>query len=226
MSSFGLDYVCHPLTYRQISGILDLFRPNELEENIVSSTSRDDRQSPKSARAVSAAFNMVLAIGYQCQGSDPSAPALAAHHFAQAQSFAFEGMICDPSLDMVRLFLLMAFYLLTACRRNGAFMYLGIASKAASALGLHRNEQGRSLSRIERSVRSVLLSRRLNGLFKLTSRAECVFGRVSVSWTPSSARYLAAAAVHSPCGQMRLPSLTGTTTRPKRPPTPCTKWQP
>jgi hypothetical protein len=41
---------------------------------------------------------------------------------------------------MIRLFLLMAFYMLGACHRNAGFIYLGIASKAASALGLHVKE--------------------------------------------------------------------------------------
>jgi hypothetical protein len=38
---------------------------------------------------------------------------------------------------MARIFLLMAFYMLGECRRNSAFMYLGVAVKAALALGLH-----------------------------------------------------------------------------------------
>ncbi|KAH7037412.1 uncharacterized protein B0I36DRAFT_313999 [Microdochium trichocladiopsis] len=45
-------------------------------------------------------------------------------------------MIANPSLSMVRLFLLMAFYMLGACHRNAASMYLGVASKAAVVLGL------------------------------------------------------------------------------------------
>lgn len=54
-------------------------------------------------------------------------------------------MLRDPTLDMVRSFLLMAFYMLGACHRNAAFMYLGVAAKAASALGLHRAEQYRDM---------------------------------------------------------------------------------
>ena len=49
----------------------------------------------------------------------------------------------DPSIDMVRCFLLMTFYMLGACRRNAAFMYLGVASQASSALGLHVTEEYR-----------------------------------------------------------------------------------
>ena len=62
-------------------------------------------------------------------------------------------MLRDPSVEMVRNFLLMAFYMLGACHRNAAFMYLGVAAKAASALGLHRAEQYRDLPVEERQMR-------------------------------------------------------------------------
>lgn len=47
----------------------------------------------------------------------------------------------------------MAFYMLGACRRNAAFMYIGVASKAASALGLHVTDQYRHFSTQVQSVR-------------------------------------------------------------------------
>lgn len=47
----------------------------------------------------------------------------------------------------------MAFYMLGACRRNAAFMYIGVASKAASALGLHVTDQYRHFSAQVQSVR-------------------------------------------------------------------------
>jgi Fungal specific transcription factor domain len=53
-----------------------------------------------------------------------------------AQRIAFEGLLCEPSIAMLQIFTLMAFYLMGACRRNAAFMYLGIACKAACSLGL------------------------------------------------------------------------------------------
>lgn len=49
-------------------------------------------------------------------------------------------MLEDPNVDMVRAFILMAFYMLGDCRRNSAFMYLGIATRAAVALGLHSRD--------------------------------------------------------------------------------------
>lgn len=62
-------------------------------------------------------------------------------------------MLEDPCLDMVRCFLLMAFYMLGACRRNAAFMYIGVAAKAASALGLHVTEQYHHFAPAIQSVR-------------------------------------------------------------------------
>jgi hypothetical protein len=49
-------------------------------------------------------------------------------------------MLEDPDIDMVRIFLIMSFYLLGECRRNTAFLYVGIATRAAVALGLHSRE--------------------------------------------------------------------------------------
>jgi hypothetical protein len=45
-------------------------------------------------------------------------------------------MLAKPTLSMVRLFLLLAFYMLGTNHRSAAAMYLGIATKAAVVLGL------------------------------------------------------------------------------------------
>ena len=47
---------------------------------------------------------------------------------------------------MVQAFLLLAFYMLGAVRRNAAFMYLGVAARAAFALGLHTSDCDRLMS--------------------------------------------------------------------------------
>lgn len=92
-----------------------------------------------------AALGMVIAIGAQCK-SATSARDIGPSYFRQAQSHAFAGMLEDPDIDVVRSFLLMAFYLLGECRRNAAFMYLGIATRAAVALGLHSRESYQDLN--------------------------------------------------------------------------------
>lgn len=82
---------------------------------------------------------LAIAIGAQCE-SAVSAETVGQPFFRLAQARAFDEMLENPDLDMVRVFLLMAFYMLGACRRNAAFMYLGIATRAALALGLHCRE--------------------------------------------------------------------------------------
>jgi hypothetical protein len=89
---------------------------------------------------------LILAIGAQCRGSPPADHKYSAMFFSQGQELAFQDMLRDPSLEMIQNFLLMAFFMLGACHRNAAFMYLGVAAKAASALGLHRAEQYRTMS--------------------------------------------------------------------------------
>lgn len=104
--------------------------------------------SDKVKRHRLAAAYLMIAIGGQCQGSSE-----ASAFFHKGQQIAFEGFLYDPSLDMLKEFLLMAYYTVAACRRNAAFMYLGVASKAAAALGLHRREQYRVCSIQEAKAR-------------------------------------------------------------------------
>ncbi|RMZ79710.1 hypothetical protein DV738_g3146, partial [Chaetothyriales sp. CBS 135597] len=69
----------------------------------------------------------------------------------------------DPSLLTVQSYILIVFYMLTVCRRNGAFMLLGIAVRAAYALGLHRSDisslfetkERRSRERVWKSLRTL-----------------------------------------------------------------------
>ena len=99
------------------------------------------------------AVHLTIAIGAQCRGSSQSDLQIASRYFALGQKAAFESMLQDPSINMVRLFLLMAFYMLGACRRNAAFMYIGVASKAALALGLHVAHQYRHFNGDDRDRR-------------------------------------------------------------------------
>lgn len=68
---------------------------------------------------------------------------------------AFERMLDDPTVNLVRTFLLMAFYMLGACRRNSAFMYIGVASKAADILGLDMPAHYERMTKAERYTRLV-----------------------------------------------------------------------
>lgn len=141
----------------QTGAILDLFSRDEINRLLVESEQAQAGISgwPNNRDDIAALY-VAIAIGGQCRGSSPADLNLATKYFAEAQKSAFEGMLRDPSLKMVRLFLLMSFYMLGACHRNAAFMYLGVASKAGEALGLHTPEYHRGM-RNESDLRCVSL---------------------------------------------------------------------
>ncbi|KAH9209786.1 hypothetical protein DL95DRAFT_343897 [Leptodontidium sp. 2 PMI_412] len=126
------------------SGILDLYTRSEVYELF---TDMDNMNESKGL------LYLVFAIGGQCRVSSPLSLNYSQRYFTHGQRIAFEGMLEDPSIRLIHSFLLMAFYLLGACRRNAAFMYLGIAARAAHALGLHDADQYSSLTRSEKSLR-------------------------------------------------------------------------
>lgn len=100
-----------------------------------------------------ASLYLMVAIGAQCYGPTRDAVVWAAELFSFARKLAFAQMLESPSLDLVRVFLLMAFYMFGACRRNSAFMYLGCASKAADILGLHVSAQHKHAAPSTRDAR-------------------------------------------------------------------------
>lgn len=102
-----------------------------------------------------ASLYLMIAIGAQCRGASEGDLSCAARYFSHARKMAFEGMLEDPTVNLVRAFLLMAFYMLGACRRNSAFMYMGVASKSADILGLHATAKQSHLEDAEKNTRSV-----------------------------------------------------------------------
>jgi hypothetical protein len=105
----------------------------------------------------------MIAIGAQSSKNDPVVLRVERFFFKRAQKCAFAGMLENPSLDLIRLFVLMSFYMLGACRRNAAFMYLGVAARAAAALGLHLTDYT-LLEADEQQKRQVACSPYLNFL--------------------------------------------------------------
>ncbi|PCH06598.1 Transcription factor [Penicillium occitanis (nom. inval.)] len=141
-------------TYFEVSsGFFDLFDKDDILKLLQIEASSSGRRINKEEMAV---LYLVIAIGGQCRGSNISDFQYATKYFSMGQQYAFEGMLRDPSINMLRAFLLMAFYMLGACHRNAAYMYLGVASKAAAALGLHIGTQARGLSRDESKTRFLL----------------------------------------------------------------------
>lgn len=81
---------------------------------------------------------MALAIGAQARASGPIDAQYATACFTRARTIAFEDMLANPSVAVIRLFVLLSFFTLGACRQTPASIYLGIASKAAVVLGMHQ----------------------------------------------------------------------------------------
>ncbi|KAH7110214.1 hypothetical protein B0J13DRAFT_516671 [Dactylonectria estremocensis] len=87
----------------------------------------------------------MIAIGAQCRGHGELDARVSRTYFSRAQELAFRDMLHEPTIFMVINFLLLAFYMFCACRRNTALLYLGIAAKAATILGLHHAELNETL---------------------------------------------------------------------------------
>jgi hypothetical protein len=119
------------------SGFLYLMPDSELMQLL-----HNRRSDTGHAQHTTALLDVMIAIGAQSHKHDPTKVQIEHFFFARGQRRAFVSMLENPSLEMVSLFLLMSFYMLGACRRNAAFMYLGVAARAAVALGLHIDVSG------------------------------------------------------------------------------------
>jgi hypothetical protein len=116
-------------------GIFDLFAPQTLTGEIVSWALQGCSDSDEKVLI----FLLVLAVGAQERGQKGDEE-IADLCFQRAQQLAFCSLCDETSLLTVQSHILMAMYMLNACRRNGAFLNLGIAARAACALGLHRTD--------------------------------------------------------------------------------------
>ncbi|KAJ4423610.1 hypothetical protein N0V82_001778 [Gnomoniopsis sp. IMI 355080] len=138
------------------SGFLDLYTQDELSELITLSDSGsvNPQTTTRSVdRAALASLYLIIAIGSQVRGSSSDDSVRAPKYFAQGRKIAFERMLEDPTVNLVKAFVLMAFYMFGACRRNSAFMYLGVAAKSADILGLHAAAQHKLIPKAERDSR-------------------------------------------------------------------------
>lgn len=118
------------------SGIIDFFDPPWLTDELstwVADSSR--REKPKSP-----IIYLALAIGLQGRARDEADDVIAEQCFGYGRQLAVFTLMDNPSLLTVQAFTLITYYMLAACRRNGAFTNLGVAVRAAYALGIHRHE--------------------------------------------------------------------------------------
>lgn len=127
------------------NAVLDVLTREEVAELLKASHGADTSQA--------AIGLLVFAIGAQTVPPTENDAIAEKGSMAHAQKIAFATMLENPSLEMARIFLLLSFYMLGACKRNAAFMYLGVASRAAHALGLHHEESYKALSEEKRQTR-------------------------------------------------------------------------
>ncbi|KAF7589896.1 hypothetical protein BBP40_003557 [Aspergillus hancockii] len=112
---------------------------------------------------VSSIFYLVLAIGAQVSDTNQT---LAEKYFVSGRQLAFSAFTETPSLYTIQSYVLISMYMLGACRRNGAFMNLGIALRAAYAVGIHRKDANALFCSRERRARErVWKSLRMMDLF-------------------------------------------------------------
>nr|RBQ83613.1 hypothetical protein FVER53263_20998 [Fusarium verticillioides] len=127
------------------TGIIYIYSPKQLYELLEQTEDDSDSGSSKPCQK-RAIIDLVIAVGGQGCRTSPKTLYHAQKHFDRGQKVAFEGMLLDPTGDLVAIFLLMGIYMVNACKRDGAFIYLGVATRVAHAIGLHLPESYRNLS--------------------------------------------------------------------------------
>lgn len=118
------------------SGILDLFDPSWFTSQL-SVWIQDPSQTTRSKLAL---IYLTLATGAQSKAQNESQALLAEQCHAYGRHLATTSLMDDPNLLTVQAFTLIAYYMIAACRRNAVFTNLGVAVRAAYALGIHLHD--------------------------------------------------------------------------------------
>ncbi|KAI1427113.1 fungal-specific transcription factor domain-containing protein [Xylaria sp. FL1777] len=113
------------------SGLVDLFDNDTLTDEIRSWAN----QSEHTVDVTSAVHYLVLAIGSQSEDEQ-----IATTYFLRGKHLALSTLAGNLSVGTVQSFLLTTLYMLRSCQINAAFLFFGIAARAAYAIGLHRTE--------------------------------------------------------------------------------------
>lgn len=120
----------------QVSGTLDLFDSSWIEDRLPQWVADENRRD----RPESPIIYQVLAIGMLSKATTRQEETTAEAHFNYGRQLAFRNLMDEPSLLTVQAFCLTGWYMIITCRCNGAFTHIGIAARAAYALGIHRHE--------------------------------------------------------------------------------------
>ncbi|RBA17561.1 hypothetical protein FPRO05_11276 [Fusarium proliferatum] len=131
------------------TGIVYVYSPKQLLELLEETEQgRGDSSasgSPQSCQR-GAIIDLAIAVGGQGCRTSPKTLYHAQKHFDRGQKVAFEGMLLNPTGELVAIFLLMSIYMVNACKRDGAFIYLGVATRVAHAIGMHLPDSYRNLT--------------------------------------------------------------------------------
>ncbi|KAL2176513.1 uncharacterized protein P884DRAFT_202844 [Thermothelomyces heterothallicus CBS 202.75] len=114
------------------AGLIDIFDNARLADDIAA-WAEEPRPRDATVDVPSAVNYLVLAIG--CQKSDEHTARL---YFEYARNLAFTSLSGNVGVASVQAFILVTFYSLGACQINGAFLFFGIAARAAYSIGIHR----------------------------------------------------------------------------------------
>lgn len=116
------------------TGMIDLFhdRASLLDDLLLWSEGQPHRRPQDGASTIK---YLVLAIGRLTNDE-----ALAQEYFEHARSRAYVDMSGDLSAETVQAFVLITVYMLCSCQINGAFLFFGVAARAAYSIGVHRTE--------------------------------------------------------------------------------------
>lgn len=150
-------------TYLSVTcGLVDLFADNDRLLSEISAWVGRDRR-PEDINA--AVYYLVLAIG--CRRSDEELSQL---YFDYARDHAMANLTGNLSGGTVKALTLITLYMLGACQINGAFLFFGIAARAAYSIGIHRTEvNARFGAEIHRQRDRLWKSVRVVDLFLSTS---------------------------------------------------------
>ncbi|OCT52788.1 fungal specific transcription factor domain protein [Cladophialophora carrionii] len=170
------------------SGVIDLFDPDDISDHLLSWA----RDSTAETDFNSSIYYLVMAIGALTRTSSDLDQA--EFYFLRGREIGVSSFLEDPSVLTIQAYTLITFYMLSAVRRNGAFMLLGIAVRAAYALGLHRSDISNLFEPRERAARErVWKSLRVLDLYMSGSLgrppATSEVDGGSVSWNRSSRDY-------------------------------------
>ncbi|KAI1500044.1 hypothetical protein F5X99DRAFT_388037 [Biscogniauxia marginata] len=113
------------------SALVDLFD----NVRLVADLSIWSAQVERLPDVTSAVNYLVLAIG--SQSADEEA---ATGYFLYAKSLALSSLGGNLSIGTVQAFVLITLYMARSCQINGAFLFFGIAVRAAYSIGVHRTE--------------------------------------------------------------------------------------